>query len=65
MDILIGLGGRTSGYVAIQVDGRDDNGATLRFTSGLQPLSPVGSSAMPTATTFVAPGIERFQGGDR
>jgi hypothetical protein len=57
-DILIGLGGRSSGYVAFLFDGRDDNGTTVRSVSSLQRLAPSSGTALPT-TTFEAAGALR------
>jgi thermolysin len=63
-DILFGLGGRSSGYIAFLIEGRDDNGTSLQFLSGLQRLSPASGTMLPTS--FVAPEVERLAiGGER
>jgi bacillolysin len=60
-DIVFGLGGRSSGFIAFRLEGRDDNGVTLSFVSPLERLAPLSSPLGPPS--FAAPGFEILTSG--
>jgi hypothetical protein len=65
LDILIGLGGLRSGYVAFLLEGRDDGGASRSFLSGLQRLSPPASGLVPSSSIGVREAEPSSRGSDR
>lgn len=52
-DFRVSRGGRSSGYVAFALDGRDDNGTNLSFVSSLLRLAPASGAFIPTTSNVL------------
>ena len=63
-DLIVTLGGRQSGYIAFALDGRDDNGASLSFTSSLLRLPAASGAVSPTTDTLGTGALAAYSSGN-